>query len=256
LIHFKNAAKVYKCYSLKAGFPAVWKRQKQQYAVILHIMQILVCAATIREIKPFLDHHLNEQQAKKIDVLITGIGLTATMYRLTKYLGMKRPDLVIQAGVAGGFDRQLSLGSVVVVKQETIADESVVELKALKSLFDLKLVPQNQFPYRKGWLVNPHKDFIKRTKLKAVNGVSVNEITTAVQKIKFYRQAFAPVVESMEGAALHYSCLMEQVPFIQFRSISNYVGERNKQKWNMRESIINLNAELIRFTASLNLNEK
>ena len=64
--------------------------------------------------------------------------------------------------------------------------------------------------------------------------------------IKFYRNVFAPVTESMEGAALHYVCLMENVPFLQIRSISNYIGERNKKKWDMMESINNLNNSLVK----------
>jgi futalosine hydrolase len=63
--------------------------------------------------------------------------------------------------------------------------------------------------------------------------------------IKFYKQKFHPVTESMEGAALHYVCLMENIPFIQLRSISNYIGERNKKKWDMKDSIVNLNETLI-----------
>ena len=59
--------------------------------------------------------------------------------------------------------------------------------------------------------------------------------------IKFYRDVFDPVTESMEGAALHYVCMMENVPFLQIRSISNYIGERNKKKWDMMDSIFNLN---------------
>jgi futalosine hydrolase len=39
---------------------------------------------------------------------------------------------------------------------------------------------------------------------------------------------------------------MENVPFIQLRSISNYIGERNKKKWDMMDSINNLNKELIK----------
>ena len=62
--------------------------------------------------------------------------------------------------------------------------------------------------------------------------------------IQFYRNAFDPVTESMEGASLHYVCLMEDIPFVQIRSVSNYIGERNKQKWNMMDSIINLNKAL------------
>ena len=53
-------------------------------------------------------------------------------------------------------------------------------------------------------------------------------------------------MESMEGASLHYICLMENIPFLQLRAISNIAGERNKKKWKMDEAIINLNKELVR----------
>ena len=81
--------------------------------------------------------------------------------------------------------------------------------------------------------------------------MSVNEITTSRQKVKFYKQAFNPVIESMEGAALHYVCLMEKIPFVQIRGISNYIAERNKKNWNMKESISNLNNELIRLLKNI-----
>lgn len=210
-------------------------------------MNCLIVAATVIEITPFLER----LRAKKdlpahvdIDVLITGIGLTASTYSLTRQLHIKRPDLIVQAGVGGCFDTNYPLGAVVAIKQETIADQSVIELDKLKTMFDLKLVPQNQYPFAKGWLVNK-TEVLKKVKLKKVIGVSTNEITTSRQKVKFYKDTFNPVIESMEGAALHYVCLMEKIPFLQLRSISNYIGERNKKNWNMKESIINLNKELI-----------
>ena len=49
----------------------------------------------------------------------------------------------------------------------------------------------------------------------------------------------------MEGAAFHFVCLQQNIPFLQLRSISNKVGERNKTKWNLIEAIVNLNRELI-----------
>ena len=211
-------------------------------------MNCLVVAATIKEIEPFLEQYRNNKIILKnvdIDVLISGIGMTATTYHLTKHFSIKRPDLVIQAGVAGCFDKSILLGSVVGIKQDTIADESVVELRKLKTLFSLDLVPANRFPYKKGWLVNSNTDILKKTKLKLVKGISVNQITTLKQMIAFYKEEFSPVTESMEGAALHYVCRMEKISFLQLRSVSNYIGERNKKNWNMKESIINLNNELI-----------
>jgi len=205
--------------------------------------KILVAAATAKEISPFIESTRAGNFAN-IDILITGIGLTASTYHLSKQLSLKKYDLVIQPGVAGCFDLDIELGQVVAVRQDAIADQSVVELEKLKTLFDLNLVPQDQHPYKKGWLINPSKDILKKTKLKIVNGVSVNQISTSKQMIKFYRDVFDPITESMEGAALHYVCLMENIPFLQIRSISNYIGERNKKKWNMMDSITNLNDTL------------
>jgi futalosine hydrolase len=214
-------------------------------------MNCLVIAATTKEIEPLVKYLKAAETNVKTDILITGIGLTATAYHLTKQLQIRKYGLVIQAGVAGCFDHKLSLGSVVVIKKDTIADQSVIELKQLKTLFDLKLVPNSQFPYTKTWLINPYLPLLKKTKLKLVKGISVNEITTSKTKIKYYEASFNAVAESMEGAALHYTCLMEKIPFLQLRSISNYIGERNKKNWNMKESIINLNTELIQLIEKL-----
>jgi futalosine hydrolase len=78
-----------------------------------------------------------------------------------------------------------------------------------------------------------------------VKAISVNEISTQRRRIEFYKESFDPILESMEGAALHHVCLMEKIEFIQLRSVSNYVGERNKKNWRLQTSIDKLNTELI-----------
>lgn len=213
-------------------------------------MNCLLTAATTKEISPFLNYYRVNNNKQDIDILITGIGLTTATYVLTKQIAIKRPDIIFQAGIAGCFDKNIPLGSVVVVKQDIIADQSVIENKQLKTMFDLKLIPHNQFPFKKGWLINPDKYLVKQTKLKAVKAISVNHITTSKLIMKFYEDKFQSTIESMEGAALHYVCMMEKIPFLQIRGISNYVGERNKTNWSLRGSIINLNKELIRIISN------
>ena len=216
-------------------------------------MNCLIVAATPIEISPIINELRNGKLVNvsvNIDVLVTGIGLTATTYALSKQFSIRKPDLVIQAGVGGCFDKNIPLGTVVAIKKEAIADQSVIELNQLKTMFDLKLVPQDQFPFKKGWLINDNP-LLKKIKLKKVTGISVNEITTNSKKVKFYKEHFSPIIESMEGAALHYVCKMESIPFIQIRSTSNYIAERNKKKWNMKESIINLNTALIKILEQL-----
>ena len=106
---------------------------------------ILVLAATAKEISPFIQSMKKDDALLKnnnIDILVSGIGLTSTSYHLTKQLALKNYNLVIQAGVAGSYDTTVQLGKVVVVKQDSIADQSLVEMKKLKliALFFLGLL--------------------------------------------------------------------------------------------------------------------
>lgn len=214
-------------------------------------MNCLIVAATPIEIGPLINTLSKPSRIKiDIDLLISGIGLTATTYALQKQLQIKKPDLVIQAGVGGCFDKNIPLGTVMAIKKDTIADQSVVELDRLKTLFDLQLVPADQFPYTRRWLVNRNA-LLKKISLPVVSAISVNEITTDPKKVKFYDDTFAPVIESMEGAALHYVCLMEKIPFLQVRSVSNYIAERNKKNWNLQGAVARLNKSLLQLLAQL-----
>jgi futalosine hydrolase len=211
----------------------------------------LLVAATAKEIAPFLTHFRDSGNPMPVDILITGVGLTATSYALTKQIQIKRPHCIIQAGVAGCFDKNIPPGSVVVVKQDTIADLGVVNNRKLETMFSLGLAKANTTPFKKGWLVNSNTNLVKISGLKPVRAISVNHISTSRQILELYRDNFNPVVESMEGAALHYVAIMEKIPFLQLRAVSNYIGERNKARWRLREAIGALNEELLKITERL-----
>jgi futalosine hydrolase len=89
-------------------------------------------------------------------------------------------------------------------------------------------------------------EVLKATGLSFVDGVTVNEISTNKERIAYYKNQLNASVESMEGAALHFLALQEKIPFLQMRSLSNFVGERDKTKWVMDIAIANLNIELQR----------
>jgi futalosine hydrolase len=95
-------------------------------------------------------------------------------------------------------------------------------------------------------LVNTKLDSWVKYGLPFVRGATINCISTTDKQIAAIKNKYEPVIESMEGAALHYACLMEHIPFIQLRAVSNYVGERDKSKWKMIEAITVLNEKLRR----------
>lgn len=211
----------------------------------------LLIAATANEINPFIKKYKGKPgDFGDLDILVTGVGSVATTWALTKQIGIKRPGLIIQAGIAGSFPVSVPLGTVFVVDRDTIADLGVQEGKKYKSVFDMKLADPNQPPFKKGWLINDNP-LIKKTGLEKVRAVTINGISTDKKVINLYRKKFDPVIESMEGAALHYVCLLEKIPFLQLRAVSNYVGERNKKNWLMKESLYNLNNQLTRLLLSL-----
>ena len=216
-------------------------------------MHILLIAASVPEVESTIDffkEKKNKAVQSEVDVAISGIGLVATAYCLTRYIAYRRPDLIIQAGIAGSYVKG-KIASVVSIREDVLADMGVREKGVFKTVFDLGLADENTKPFTKGRLVNPYQKLLSASGLEPVNAVSVNEVTTNKTRIEWYQQNFSPVVESMEGAAFHYVCLQEKIPFLQMRAISNDIGERDKSKWQIRKSIEKLNEQLIIFLNKL-----
>lgn len=211
-------------------------------------MHLLLCAATEFEIAPTIQL---VEDMPGVDVLITGVGMMAATYTLTRTIYRKRPDFILQAGVAGCLDPSLPLGKIVLVESEIIGDLGVKEEGRFRDLPDLGLQDPNGAPWTDGKLFN-QTALLKQTGLTLVNGVTVNEVTTDPGRISYYRDRLGAQVESMEGAALHYVGFMEQVRFLQLRCLSNFVGERDKSKWIMDVALTTLNIELQRIISKLN----
>ncbi len=209
-------------------------------------MYILLVSATRFEIQPILlllekeQYHLN---GHTIDILITGVGQVNTTYFLTVNLDSKKPDLVIQAGIAGAFTNAFSLGQPILITQDTFGDVGMEEKQKFTTLFDAGFADKDDFPFTNGWLMNTNKLF-HHSVLETVKAITVNKVSDSLFQRQQLMNHFAPEIESMEGAAFHYVCLQQKVPFIQIRSISNAVGERDKSKWQIKDAIINLNIEL------------
>jgi futalosine hydrolase len=212
-------------------------------------MDIAILAATERELLPVrlsLDERLHALRRHAFRYHVTGVGLMHSTHAITRYMSAQRPDLAIQVGVAGTFHPDTHPpASVVVVHSETLGDAGAEEKDGTwKDLFDLGLEDPDGAPYTSGKLPNPYTELIESTGLPKASGVTVNSVSVDASRIERLTASYSPDVESMEGAALHYVCLREGIPFLQIRGISNTVGERDKGEWRIRESIQNLQEAL------------
>lgn len=218
-------------------------------------MRVIITAATVAEWMPsFLEMnplYTGNSQRMKIQFHQSGVGMLASAVSLTRMVLEDKPDLIIQAGIAGCFTNKMPLGKVVVISEENLADMGVEEEGKWKDIFDLKLEKSSYHPFDKRKLPNPWLPKYNLLKLPEVSAITVNEISTNPERIQQWEKKYAPVTESMEGAALHYICREANIPFLQIRALSNYIGERNKANWKLQDAIANLNSTLVKFVTKL-----
>lgn len=220
-------------------------------------MKILVTAATGAEIALSIKHIAASVREEKpmvfrtngheIVFAVTGVGMVATAYHLTRLLAAAKYDLVIQVGIAGSFDRNIPLGDTCLVRSDRFADMGAEDGETYIDVFDLGLADANERPFTDKILVNPYSEDQLGTGLKEVKAITMNTVTGHEATAKRLDGTYGCELESMEGAAFHYVCLQEQVMFAQVRAVSNYTERRNRSGWRIDEALVNLNGWLVRY---------
>lgn len=221
----------------------------------LYLMRIIITAATTQEWMPSFQKinpkYTSNNKQFSVGFHESGIGILASSVSLMKMFVQETPSLIIQVGIGGSFDKKIPLGKVFAIKDDLVGDQGVHENKIWKDLFDLKFDKPNDAPYDKKSLPNPFLQQYNLLQLPAKKGITVNSISTEKKQIELLQKKYKASIESMEGAALHYIGRDLHIPFIQIRAVSNYVGERNKNKWKMQEAIYNLNETLLKYLDAL-----
>jgi len=196
-------------------------------------MQIAIVSATDFEQNLFDLNALQKQHSVKF--YTHGIGLMLSTFHLSEIVKSK-PDLVIQCGLAGTYQNHLKIGETVIVENEILGDTGAQDHMDQLDLFDMQFMNANEFPFSNSMLKNEYVTHLN-TSLKKVTGLTVNLSSGNASTIELRKKKYNADIETMEGAVLHYVCLQKEIPFIQFRAISNLVEPRNKDNWKIKEAI-------------------
>ena len=196
-------------------------------------MQIAIVSATDFEQNLFDFNALQKQHSIKF--YTHGIGLMLSTFHLSEIVKSK-PDLIIQCGLAGTYQNHLKIGETVIVENEILGDTGAQDHKDQLDLFDMQFMNANEFPFSNRMLKNEYVTHLN-TSLKKVTGLTVNLSSGNASTIELRKKKYNADIETMEGAVLHYVCLQKEIPFIQFRAISNLVEPRNKDNWKIKEAI-------------------
>lgn len=219
-------------------------------------MKILLVSATSIEIEPLLagmrlvkkqEGHITSYVGKnmEMDVLLSGVGMVATAYWLGRALASGSYDVAINAGICGCFDRQIPVGEVVNVVEDSFPEMGAEDGEYFLSLIDLDLLGRDEFPFTNGILEN--RGIFEHPVLEAmrkVKGITVNKVHGQAHSIGKLLETIQPDIETMEGAAFLYACQSIGLRCLQLRAVSNYVETRNRTSWNIPLAIRNLNQTL------------
>lgn len=211
-------------------------------------VRILVVAATRPEVAPLIsglanaaEHHRvisGSVGAHKIDVLMTGVGMVAAAVWCTRALAIGGYDLALNLGVCGSFNPSFPPSTVVHVTSDMFPELGVEDGPRFLTLPEVGLLLPDEFPLSGGRLVNSAPPFLPGlTDLPTAAGVTVNTVHGDEPSIAAVMTRCAPDVESMEGAAFMYACLVSGIPFAQVRAVSNRVERRNRPAWDLAGAV-------------------
>jgi futalosine hydrolase len=177
-----------------------------------------------------------------ISVLVTGVGGILTAWSMKQWLcENQRPDLIINAGIAGTFRQEIRKGEVVMPVSDCFADMGIETGDGYLTLAETGLIDPDEFPFRNGLIEcrNRYTEKISQY-LKPVKAVTVNTTSGTEITIEKLRNKFNPDIETMEGATFFYICARENISFLALRAISNNVVPGRKDKWEIPFALENL----------------
>jgi len=226
-------------------------------------MRVLVVTATPGEIRPLMEglgkgvaltDRLTSYRigSLQLDVIVTGVGMVATTYFLTRLLATQVGyTLAINAGICGSFIDDLAIGEVVIVNKDEFSELGAESSLGFIPLSGLGLTNPDQSPFQNGIIHVDDIDCKPFAALRRVSGVTVNTVHGCNESIRKFRLRDTSDIETMEGAAFFYVCRLENLKCVQLRAISNYVEARDLSKWNTKLAIENLNLVLKDFLHSI-----
>lgn len=180
-------------------------------------------------------------------LLVTGIGIINTSFALGRALAGHDAGIVVLAGIAGTFDaKRFPLCSTCIVTKEIwpeygLKKNGQVDPKGLGfSLAEINGSPVwNEIELCSGKsLFDSGLDRFEN--LPEAVSLTVSGVTATAEGAAAYIQDYAADLENMEGFAAAYVCALAGVGLCQVRTVSNLVGSRDSNDWDLRGALTEL----------------
>ena len=245
---------------VSCGNPMIGAHREEPY--------ILICAAMHDELAHLVEHLEAHSGFTKsngfsyaggrisgISVILvqTGPGAVNAARAITAMVEKSQPSLILQTGCGGAFARSgLDIGDIAIASEEIDAAMGIEDetdgLPPRPLPFPLMSGPGgavfNRFPINPGlvdFAIYGLEEIFSRTNEPGTKSpgifkgpfVSVSTVTATDRTAERLFNAYSPCMEQMEGAATAQVALSYGIPFLEIRSVSNFVGRRNREEWNI-----------------------
>ena len=194
-------------------------------------------------------------ESLELFVLHHGVGKVNAAAGLALAIKQLNPRGVIQFGIGGSYlGTSLNVGQVAVASREIHLDSGVRGNNGWEDMSSIGIPLSggnpplyNEFP------VDPYLTSVvaDSNSLATVTFGTSETVTGTLEEAAFLKDRFKVSVESMEGAAAAQVCHELGVPFAELRGISNIVGERKREAWDIPGAISAVNGAMVKTLSCL-----
>jgi futalosine hydrolase len=180
-----------------------------------------------------------ETAARTLHVFHSGAGPVPAAITTTKLLAFgPEYELVVNAGIAGGFRGRANIGDIVLADQVIAADQGVVTDEGFSPLRTIGLAGNGGYAignieHRARLASGPYRllagDIVT---LSCMTGTDARAAELAAR----YPRAVAEAMEGygvIEATRRDYERTGRDIPFAEIRAISNIIGRRDTSTWNI-----------------------
>ncbi|RED55472.1 futalosine hydrolase [Cohnella lupini] len=183
----------------------------------------------------------------RFEVLTAGVGPVAaavsTATALTTAPQGVRYDLVVSAGIAGGFADQAAIGTIVVASDVVAADLGAETPDGFAGVDKLGF-GSNRIPVER-LLSSKLADALNLAGITVRFGpvLTLSTVTgTAASAVELAERVPGAAAEAMEGFGVAAAAQSRGIPFMEIRAISNAVGPRDRSAWRIGDALDALEA--------------
>ncbi|MFV8829497.1 futalosine hydrolase [Alkalihalobacterium sp. APHAB7] len=173
-----------------------------------------------------------------IDVVVSGVGIAAAAAATARVLATNTYDLVINAGIAGGFVGQAEVGSIVIANEIVAADFGTETSEGFVSIDELGF-GSSRIEADKNLVEVVSKTFSNAGQTVTTGPIiTVSTVTgTAETTEEMLRRVPSGKAEAMEGFGVATAAGQFGIPILEIRTISNAVGPRDRDAWRIKEAL-------------------